>query len=40
MRELKLSLALGAILSLGLACNPEAPKTSDTSGTPPAGESP
>src|SRR5260221_1717171 len=40
MRELRLSIALGAILTIGLACNPEAPKTSESSGTPPGGEAP
>ena len=40
MRELKLGLALGAILAIGLACNPEAPKPSETSGTPPGAETP
>jgi peptidylprolyl isomerase len=33
MRELKLSIVLGAVVSLGLACNPESSKTPDTAGT-------
>jgi peptidylprolyl isomerase len=40
MRELRLGVAVAAVLAIGLACNSETPKSGEAVGAPPTGEAP